>query len=74
MIENAGASLRFLSPYSPDFNPIEKAFSRLKAMLKKAAERTISASGASSPTSSTSRAPKCARYFVSCGYTDRNPL
>ncbi|MFN7397726.1 MAG: transposase, partial [Sandaracinobacter sp.] len=41
-IEAAGATLRFLPPYSPDFNPIEKAFSRLKAMLRKAGERTVS--------------------------------
>jgi transposase len=40
-IEAAGATLRFLSPYSPDFNPIEKVFSRLKAMLRKAGERTV---------------------------------
>ena len=42
LIETAGATLRFLPPYSPDFNPIEKAFSRLKAMLRKAGERTVS--------------------------------
>jgi hypothetical protein len=41
-IEAAGATLRFLPPYSPDFNPIEKAFSRFKAMLRKAGERTVS--------------------------------
>lgn len=41
-IENAGASLLYLPPYSPDFNPIEMAFSKLKAGLKKAAARTIS--------------------------------
>lgn len=41
-IEAAGATLRFLQPYSPDFNPIEKAFSKLKAMLRKAEERTVS--------------------------------
>ncbi len=40
-IEAAGATLRFLPPYSPDFNPIEKAFSKLKAMLRKAEERTV---------------------------------
>ena len=40
-IEAAGATLRFLPPYSPDFNPIEKAFSRLKAMLRKIGERTV---------------------------------
>jgi transposase len=33
LIEEVGATLRFLPPYSPDFNPIEKAFSKLKAML-----------------------------------------
>ena len=40
-IEAAGASLRHLPPYSPDFNPIEQAFSKLKALLRKAAARTI---------------------------------
>jgi transposase len=41
MIEAAGANLLYLPPYSPDLNPIEKAFSKLKAMLRKAAERTV---------------------------------
>ncbi len=41
MIEAAGADLRYLPPYSPDFNPIESAFAKLKALLRKAAERTI---------------------------------
>jgi len=41
MIEAKGARLRFLPPYSPDFNPIEMAFSKLKALLRKAAERTV---------------------------------
>lgn len=40
-IEKAGARLLYLPPYSPDFNPIEMAFSKLKAGLKKAALRTI---------------------------------
>ena len=40
-IEAAGAHLLYLPPYSPDFNPIENAFAKLKAMLRKAAERTI---------------------------------
>lgn len=40
-IEAAGAELRFLPPYSPDFNPIELAFSKIKALLKKAAARTL---------------------------------
>lgn len=40
-IEAAGARLLFLPPYSPDFNPVEMAFSKLKALLRKAAERTV---------------------------------
>jgi transposase len=40
-IEKAGANLLFLPPYSPDFNPIEMAFSKLKALLRKAAARSI---------------------------------
>ena len=39
-IEAAGANLLFLPPYSPDFNPIEKAFAKLKALLRRAATRT----------------------------------
>jgi transposase len=41
LIEAAGAQLRYLPPYSPDLNPIENAFSKLKALLRKAAERTM---------------------------------
>src|SRR5258705_1900927 len=41
LIEAAGARLRYLPKYSPDLNPIEQAFSKLKAHLRKAAERTI---------------------------------
>jgi transposase len=40
-IEGAGARLIYLPPYSPDFNPIEMAFSKFKALLRKAAPRTI---------------------------------
>lgn len=40
-IEAAGAKLLYLPPYSPDFNPIEMAFSKLKAILRKAAARSI---------------------------------
>jgi transposase len=42
-IEAAGARLLYLPPYSPDFNPIEHAFAKLKALLRKAACRTIPA-------------------------------
>ena len=40
-IESAGAALRYLPQYSPDLNPIENCFSKIKAHLRKAAERTI---------------------------------
>ena len=42
-IEAAGATLRYLPPYSPDLNPIELLFAKLKALLRKAAERSIEA-------------------------------
>ena len=40
-IEAAGATRLLLPPYSPDFNPIEQAFAKLKALLRKAAARTV---------------------------------
>ena len=42
MIEAAGAILLYLPPYSPDLNPVENAFGKLKALLRKAATRTVS--------------------------------
>jgi transposase len=44
-IQAAGAKLLYLPPYSPDFNPIEQLFAKLKALLRKAAERSTRASG-----------------------------
>jgi len=43
MIRAAGARLMFLPPYSPDLNPIEQVFAKLKALLRKAEERTVEA-------------------------------
>jgi hypothetical protein len=43
LIEAAGAILLYLPPYSPDLNPIEMAFAKLKALLRKAAERSVDA-------------------------------
>src|SRR5712664_1138220 len=40
-VEAAGAKLLYLPPYSPDFNPIEQLFAKLKALLRKAAERSV---------------------------------
>ena len=42
-VEAVGATLLYLPPYSPDFNPIENAFAKLKALLRKAAARTVEA-------------------------------
>lgn len=67
-IEAAGAALRFLPPYSPDFNLIEKAFSRLKAMLRKASERTVSGLwDFIGKLVDIFQPDECANYFSSCG-------
>jgi len=42
-IEAAGATICYLPPYSPDLNPIEKLFSKLKTLLRRAAVRTVDA-------------------------------
>ena len=47
----AGASLLFLPPYSPDFNPIENAFAKLKALLRAAASEPSTACGTDRPAS-----------------------
>jgi transposase len=68
-IEATGAVLRYLPPYSPDFNPIEQLFAKLKTLLRKAAARTVetlwNAIGhllaAFSPA-------ECANYFTDAGY------
>jgi transposase len=61
--------LRYLPPYSPDLNPIEQAFAKLKALLRKAAERTVQGLwnligqllDLFPPT-------ECANYFANAGY------
>src|SRR4029079_9642575 len=68
-IEQAGALLRFLPPYSPDFNPIEQAFAKLKAFFRAARPRTFdhvcellaTALGLFMP-------DECANYVRHCGY------
>ncbi len=68
-IEAAGASLVFLPPYSPDFNPIENAFAKLKALLRKAAERTIRGLWRVIGHLIEAFAPQeCANYFAAAGY------
>ena len=68
-IEAAGASLRYLPPYSPDFNPIEMAFAKLKALLRKAAARTIPDLWQAIKHAIPLFTPQeCANYFDHAGY------
>ena len=68
-IEMAGAVLKFLPPYSPDFNPIEKAFSKMKALLRKAAKRNVNDLWDTIAEIIKSYTPQeCENYFASCGY------
>jgi transposase len=68
-IEAAGAELLYLPPYSPDFNPIENAFAKLKALLRKAAERTVRGLWAAIGTAAAAFSPQeCANYFAAAGY------
>jgi transposase len=69
LIEAAGAKLVFLPPYSPDFNPIEKAFAKLKAHLRKAAERTVAGLWDLIGKLVDLFPPhECKNFFKSCGY------
>ncbi len=69
LVEAVGASLLYLPPYSPDLNLIENAFAKLKALLRKAAERTVEGLWTAigrlvdvfTPT-------ECANYFAAAGY------
>lgn len=68
-IEQAGARLVFLPPYSPDFNPIEQAFAKLKALLRQAAARTVAGLETAITTALTAVSPQeCAHYFAHAGY------
>lgn len=68
-IEAAGAEWPRLPPYSSDFNPIERAFSKLKANSHKAAERTIHGlRNANDRILDLYSLQECANYFTACGY------
>jgi transposase len=68
-IERRGAQLRYLPPYSPDLNPIEMAYSKFKALLKKAAARTVEAlwTAIADAIRQISH-PDCRGYFNAAGY------
>ncbi len=69
MIEAAGASLLYLPPYSPAFNPNENAFSKLKALLRKAAERTVGGLWTAIGRLIEAFTPaECTNYFAAAGY------
>jgi transposase len=69
MIEARGASLLLLPPYSPDFNPIEMVFAKLKALLRKAAERTIASLwDAIGRLLGDFSAAECSHYLTHAGY------
>jgi transposase len=68
-IEAVGARLLLLPPYSPDLNPIENAFAKFKALLRKAAERTVDGLWRRIGILSDAFSPhECANYFEAAGY------
>ena len=68
-IRAAGASPLYLPPYSPDLNPIEQVFAKLKALLRKAAERTRDGLWSTIGRLLDHYPPaECANYLANCGY------
>ena len=68
-LRKAGAHLIFLPPYSPDLNPIEQVFAKLKTLLRKAAERTVEATWKRIGTLLDHFTPaECANYITNSGY------
>ena len=68
-IEAAGARILYLPPYSPDFNPIENAFAKLKALLRKAGERTVEGLWNRIAECLPAFSPnECKNYFAAAGY------
>jgi transposase len=69
VIEAAGAELRYLPPYSPDLNPIELAFSKLKKLLRDGKERTVDKLWTlCGRILEEFTEAECRRYFKHCGY------
>ena len=70
-VEAMGAHIRYLPPYSPDLNPIEKLFATLKALRRKAATRTVDALWNEIGRLLDRFTPdECTRYFASSGYVN----
>ena len=71
-IRAAGAKLFFLPPYSPDLNPIEQVFAKLKTLLRKADERTVEATWQRIGTLLDAFTPaECANYLANAGYASK---
>jgi transposase len=71
-IETAGATLLYLPPYSPDFNPIEQLFAKLKALLRKAGERSVEALWNRIADLLKAFTPsECTNYFRNAGYAPK---
>ena len=67
-IRAAKAKLLFLPAYSPDLNPIEQAFAKMKTLLRKADARTIEQTWRTIGACSTLHPTECANYFTNAGY------
>jgi transposase len=82
VIEAAGAMLLYLPPYSPDFNPIEQLFAKLKALLREAAERSVDALwkriadllDASHPMNAPKLLPQCRLRFMINGKREHSAV
>ena len=69
LIENTGAQLHYLPPYSPDFNPIEQAWSKIKQLLRAAKARTLEAlESAIADALAAVTAENASAWFTHCGY------
>jgi len=72
-IEARGAKLIYLPPYSPDLNPIEQAFAKLKALLRKIAARTVTTLwDALGDLLDRFTPQECANYLANAGYVPPN--
>ena len=68
-IKAAGARLFFLPPYSPDLNPIEQTFAKIKHLMRMASERTVTETWKQiGKLINTVKPNECANYFINAGY------
>lgn len=75
VIQAAGARLLYLPPYSPDFNPIEQAFAKLKALLRSAAARTVTELKNAIRRAFAAFTPdECRNYLAAAGYDAYDPM